>query len=66
MRHWSWSLLLLALVSSQSLAVPFWGAKSSMPADTDPAQLRPGEFIWLGDAVPAGPIVVVSLTGRST
>jgi hypothetical protein len=52
--------LLLASVAS---AVPFWGAKEPMPAGTDPATLKPGEFTWKGDAVPAGPIVVVvSLT----
>ena len=57
------------LVASQSpsrsrarLAVPFWGAKESMPADTAPAALKPGEFVWDGDA-PSGPmVVVVSLT----
>lgn len=40
-------------------AVPFWGARQSMPADTDPAALKAGEFVWEGAAVPAGPIVVV-------
>jgi hypothetical protein len=49
----------LLAVAFSAHAVPFWGAKSSKPADTDPAELQPGEFIWLGDAVPAGPIVVV-------
>jgi hypothetical protein len=44
-------------------AVPFWGAKASQPAGTDPATLAPGQFVWDADAVPAGPIVVVvSLT----
>lgn len=52
--------LALALgVAAEAAAVPFWGAKESMPADTDPATLRPGEFVWEGDAVPSGPIVVV-------
>jgi hypothetical protein len=51
------------LLASAASAVPFWGAKAPMPAGTDPATLRPGEFTWKGDAVPAGPIVVVvSLT----
>ena len=59
MRYWSWSLLLLAVVSSQSLAVPFWGAKQSSPADTAPAALKPGEFVWDPGIAPDGPIVVV-------
>jgi hypothetical protein len=46
-------------IAGQALAVPFWGAKTSQPADTDPATLKAGEFIWNGGAVPAGPIVVV-------
>ena len=50
--------LSLGLVAS-ALAEPFWGAKTSLPAGTDPASLRPGEFIWEGDAVPSGPVVVV-------
>ncbi len=54
------ALVGLALVAH---AVPFWGAKTTLPADTDPAVLRPGEFIWAADAVPSGPVVVVvSLT----
>jgi L,D-transpeptidase catalytic domain len=40
-------------------AEPFWGAKTSQPAGTDPAALKPGEFVWEGEAAPAGPIVVV-------
>ena len=42
-----------------ALAAPFWGAHTSAPADTDPAALEPGEFVWRGAAVPSGPIVVV-------
>jgi hypothetical protein len=44
-------------------AVPFWGAKESSPADTPPAALKPGEFVWAPGIAPDGPIaVVVSLT----
>jgi hypothetical protein len=39
--------------------VPFWGARESKPADTDPATLQPGEFVWEGDAVTVGPLVIV-------
>ncbi len=42
-----------------SAGQPFWGAKSSRKVDTDPATLKPGEFIWNGEAVPSGPVVVV-------
>jgi hypothetical protein len=44
-------------------SVPFWGAKTSVPIDTPLDKLRKGEFLWIGDAVTAGPIVmVVSVT----
>lgn len=60
------SVLILAatiLSSSLSLATPFWGDVKSQPVETDPAVLKPGQFIWKGDAIPAGPVVVlVSLT----
>ncbi|HEX6829881.1 MAG TPA: L,D-transpeptidase, partial [Burkholderiales bacterium] len=46
-------------VTVASMAEPFWGAKSSRPAETDPSALKPGEFIWAGDEAPSGPIVVV-------
>lgn len=51
------------LLATGAFAEPFWGAKESSPAGTDPASLAPGEFVWEGDAVTAGPVVVVvSLT----
>jgi hypothetical protein len=40
-------------------AVPFWGAKESLPAETDPAALKDGEFVWEGTAVASGPVTVV-------
>src|ERR1700678_669979 len=44
-------------------SVPFWGAKASVPIDTPINQLKKGEFLWIGDAFTAGPVVmVVSLT----
>ncbi len=44
-------------------AVPFWGAKASMPADTAPGTLKWGQFVWDPAAAPSGPmVVVVSLT----
>ncbi|WP_372016651.1 L,D-transpeptidase [Pseudoxanthomonas sp. 10H] len=71
----SWSLrpCLPALLTSVLLAcsvplpagaaVPSWGAKASSPVGTPPQALRPGEWIWDGDASPSGPIAaVVSLT----
>jgi len=50
---------LLATVVAAPAAEPFWGDKQSRPPETDPATLKPGQFIWEGDAVTAGPIVVV-------
>ena len=56
-------LLGLALLPACALATPSWGAKSSSPAGTPPAALRPGEWIWGGDAKDMGPMaMVVSLT----
>lgn len=53
----------VASAGQVSAAVPFWGAKTSSPADTPPAQLKPGQWIWGGDRKTLGPIaVVVSLT----
>jgi hypothetical protein len=51
-------LFTLALLASVADAAPFWGAKESLPADASAASLKPGQFIWAGDAIPAGPIVV--------
>jgi hypothetical protein len=56
-------LLGVVLVPGKALAVPFWGAKTSSPADTPPAKLKPGEFVWASGVAPDGPmVVVVSLT----
>jgi hypothetical protein len=49
----------LLAVAFAAHAAPFWGGKSSMPVDTDPAKLKPGEFIWAAAAIPSGPVVVV-------
>jgi hypothetical protein len=53
------------VVQAPALAdsVPFWGAKASVPIDTPINQLRKGEFLWMGEAVTTGPVVmVVSIT----
>ncbi len=56
------ALQLLAL-PGVTLAMPFWGARNSSPADTAPDALRPGQFVWSPALAPEGPIVVlVSLT----
>ncbi|KAF1006160.1 MAG: hypothetical protein GAK28_02778 [Luteibacter sp.] len=55
--------LSLALCASASVAVPFWGAKKSSPAETPPTSLKPGEWIWGGRGASPGPMaVIVSLT----
>jgi L,D-transpeptidase-like protein len=44
-------------------SVPFWGAKTSVPIDTPIDKLKKGEFLWMGEAVTTGPVVmVVSIT----
>ena len=44
-------------------SVPFWGAKASVPIDTPINELKKGEFLWMGEAVTTGPVVmVVSIT----
>jgi L,D-transpeptidase catalytic domain len=61
-----WPLLIgsVALLSlAQADSVPFWGSKSSVPIDTPISQLKKGEFLWMGEAVTSGPVVmVVSIT----
>jgi lipoprotein-anchoring transpeptidase ErfK/SrfK len=51
------------LSAAQADSVPFWGAKTSVPIDTPISQLKKGEFLWMGEAVTTGPVVmVVSVT----
>lgn len=54
----------LTLGAAPALATPFWGAKQSAPADTAPADLKPGEFVWRAATVPSGPMVVVVSLGE--
>lgn len=50
------ALILFVALCGQALAQ---GAKQSAPVDLPPSQLKPGEFIWSPEAVPAGPLVMV-------
>ena len=59
MRRFCLALLMSLVAATPALAVPFWGAKQSSPADTPPAALKPGEFVWAPGVAPDGPIVVV-------
>jgi len=54
----AWLVACLIVCATSAAAVPFWGAQQSLPADTDPSTLKPGEFIWDGNAVTAGPVLV--------
>jgi L,D-transpeptidase catalytic domain len=49
------------LLSTAALAdsVPFWGAKASVAIDTPIDSLKKGEFLWIGNVVTSGPIVMV-------
>ena len=67
----SWFCLLLSVAcvmvhaSADADSVPFWGARASVPIDTPIDRLKSGEFLWLGDAVSSGPLVmVVSITDQ--
>ena len=65
--HRLWLVLAFLAVTLNTAAradsVPFWGAKTSVPIDTPLDKLKKGEFLWIGDAVTSGPIVmVVSVT----
>jgi hypothetical protein len=63
-------LCLLLIVTGVALqvpaladSVPFWGAKDSVGIDTPINKLKKGEFLWMGEAVSTGPVVmVVSIT----
>lgn len=55
----AWRLAALVLAAPLAWAEPFWGDKESMPAETAPDLLKPGQFVWEGEAVPAGPVTVV-------
>ncbi|MDB6043779.1 MAG: ErfK-YbiS-YcfS-YnhG family protein [Gammaproteobacteria bacterium] len=65
--HWLCPILSVAGVASQIPAqadsVPFWGAQTSVAIDTPTNRLKKGEFLWIGDAVTSGPLLmVVSIT----
>jgi len=52
----------LVLAWSQVIAagaVPFWGARDSVAADVPISALKPGQFIWISEALGAGPLVMV-------
>jgi hypothetical protein len=53
------AVALLGAALALARPVPFWGARESDPAGTDPAALRPGHFIWDASIAPDGPIVMV-------
>lgn len=63
---WSGAVLLASALwlPVAAEAVPFWGATESRPAETAPAALKPGEFVWDPAAAPAGPIVVLVSLGE--
>ncbi len=49
----------IAIAIASADPVPFWGAKESSPVGTEPAKLKPGDFIWDAAAAPDGPLVIV-------
>jgi hypothetical protein len=57
-------IFLAALLPFTAAAVPFWGARESLPPETAPVALKQGEFVWNPVAAPIGPIVVVVSLGE--
>jgi hypothetical protein len=57
-------IILSAMLPLVAQAVPFWGAKQSLPPETPPVALKQGEFIWNPVAAPVGPIVVLVSLGE--
>ena len=54
------SIAVLALhAPAEAASVPFWGAKTSVPIDTPIDALKKGQFLWMGEAVASGPVVMV-------
>ena len=48
-----------ALWPALAAAVPFWGARESLPAETPPEAMKPGQFVWSPGIAPDGPITMV-------
>ena len=44
---------------AQPASVPVWGAKTSVPIGTPIDELKKGQFLWMGEAVASGPMVMV-------
>jgi hypothetical protein len=52
------AVLVSTALASTAIA-KVWGAKTSLPPDTPPHTLKPGEFVWDDEIVPAGPVAVI-------
>ena len=57
-------LVFAATMPLVSQAAPFWGARESLPPETAPVALKPGEFVWNPAAASIGPIVVLVSLGE--
>ena len=44
---------------AQAKGTPFWGAKATVPYETQTKDLKHGEFTWAPQLAPEGPILVV-------
>ena len=47
---------------AQAGAVPFWGAKASVPIDTPIDELKKGQFLWMGDAMSMTVVIASAAT----
>jgi hypothetical protein len=52
-------VILIAAMLALTAPALAQGAKTSLPIDTDVADLKPGQFIWNGDLAPEGPMTVI-------
>lgn len=52
-------LVSIVLFAPALFAEPFWGSRTSQAFDIAPQKLKPGQFIWKGNAVPFGPMMAV-------
>ena len=56
----TWFAVVVVVVLARTVAaVPFWGAKDSLPPGTPPSAIKPGDFVWEADDVPRGPMTVI-------
>jgi hypothetical protein len=54
-----WASLLALQAPAQAVSVPFGGAKAYVPIDTPVDELKTSRFLWMGESVAAGSVVML-------